>query len=442
MKHRQLEIIALLYTIALCATISAGTVVIASANATSATPTELTNSIASTDTAIRDELTRQIGVRTKELDDLGNKLSATRAELNGIREEKSSLQRELNLIKGSINELNLSIKADEISIQKLGLEAESLRYDIEDVKSSIVDKEKAVAKILNEIQQRDRLDRNLLAVFLRNSSLAGGILEAQALSNLQSQLSIDIANLRDLHKSYNQKIAEVDEKRGSAVSHQMNLNNKKLIVQDQKAEREEILAETKNRESIYSQLLSVLEKERQEIENEIEAMGAILRTKVDPSMLPPLQSGVLAMPVENGKNHITQGYGKTIFAIANYRSQWHNGIDIGALIGTPVYAAEEGMVVAVGNQDNYCPRAAAGKFIVISHTNNLVTLYAHLSRQVVKKGDTVTRGQTIGYIGKTGWATGPHLHFTVFAGPTYYLGPSKSCGPMPYGGDLNPLSYL
>jgi murein DD-endopeptidase MepM/ murein hydrolase activator NlpD len=79
---------------------------------------------------------------------------------------------------------------------------------------------------------------------------------------------------------------------------------------------------------------------------------------------------------------------------------------------------------------------------VINHTNNLTTLYGHFSRLLVQKGDTVTRGQIIGYSGETGFATGPHLHFTVYAQSTFYMGQSKTCGPMPYGGDLNPTGYL
>ena len=142
-----------------------------------------------------------------------------------------------------------------------------------------------------------------------------------------------------------------------------------------------------------------------------------------------------------GTSYVTQGYGRTPYS-ARYPQNWHNGIDIGAPIGTPVLAAEAGTVVATGNQDAYCRKGAYGKFIIIKHENNLVTLYGHLSRQIVQKGDIVSRGQLIGYSGRTGYATGPHLHFTVYAGPTFYMGASRVCGPMPYGGDLNPLGYL
>ena len=147
------------------------------------------------------------------------------------------------------------------------------------------------------------------------------------------------------------------------------------------------------------------------------------------------------MPIATA-NVLTQGFGATEFAKNGYKGKWHNGVDFGVPLGTTILAAEDGTVVAVGNQDSYCYRGAYGKFIVIEHKNNLTTLYAHLSQYIVKKGDVIKRGQVIGYSGKTGYATGPHLHFTVFAGPTFYMGPSKVCGPMPFGGDLNPLGYL
>jgi len=102
------------------------------------------------------------------------------------------------------------------------------------------------------------------------------------------------------------------------------------------------------------------------------------------------------------------------------------------------------MVAETGNQDKFCPKGAYGRFIVINHTNNLTTLYGHLSLidPSIAKGVIVKRGDIIGYVGKTGYATGPHLHLTVYASATFYMGKSRSCGPMPYGGYLNPADYL
>ncbi len=83
----------------------------------------------------------------------------------------------------------------------------------------------------------------------------------------------------------------------------------------------------------------------------------------------------------------------------------HNGIDYYAPRGTPVYAAGDGTVI----RSAYSP--ANGNHVFIQHSNNIVTKYLHFSKRAVQKGQKVKQGQTIGYVGSTGLATGPHLHY-------------------------------
>ncbi|RJP45679.1 hypothetical protein C4587_00470 [Candidatus Parcubacteria bacterium] len=391
----------------------------------------------------REELERQVEAKAKELEQINQQLETTQQSLRTTQQERAGLQRELNTLQGNINQLNLSIKADEITIQKLGLEIESLSYDIRDIETSSLDKQEAIGRVLNELQKLDQTGDNLLVLFLKNDSLAEGVFAVQALRDLHLRLASDVRDLDELHAEYTRKISLAGEKKTNIDYHSQNLKNRKLIVEDQRGERSTLLQQTRSRESAFEQQVSELRKLQQQIADEVEAVSAILRTKIDPSTLPAPGSGVLAIPVlGSGRGAITQDYGATAFAQYGYRGKRHNGVDIGAPLGTPVVAAEEGTIVAVGNQDSYCYRGAYGRFVVIEHQNNLTTLYAHLSRQTVSKGDTVKRGGVIGYVGRTGYATGPHLHFTVFAKPTFYMGPSKSCGPMPLGGDLNPSSYL
>ncbi len=387
----------------------------------------------------REELQVQVQEKAKQLDELNKQIEETKQALSETKGNRLTLQRELAILQNNVNQLDLSIKSDQITIEKLRLEVESLGYDLVDIRSSMADKKSAIIKILIEIQRNDKDTGNLLVIFLRSKSLADGILEAQNIKNLQNQLTADIANLRSLHDEYNDKIQDASQKKQDISFHQQNQVNKKLIVQDQKTERQTLLTQTRNKESLYEKQVTDLEKLQRQIADEIETLDAVLRTKIDPSLLPAPGHGVLLTPVQG---ITSQGYGATEFAKNGYQGHWHNGIDIAASIGTPVFAADGGKVVAVGNQDTYCYHGAYGKFVVISHENNLTTLYAHLSRQIVNKGDIISRGQVIGYIGRTGYATGPHLHFTVYAQPTFYMGPSNVCGQMPYGGDLNPASYL
>jgi murein DD-endopeptidase MepM/ murein hydrolase activator NlpD len=85
----------------------------------------------------------------------------------------------------------------------------------------------------------------------------------------------------------------------------------------------------------------------------------------------------------------------------------HEGIDLGAAYGTPIAAAASGVVIYAGWEGGY------GNLVVIDHGGGLATAYGHQSRIAVSVGQSVTQGETIGYVGSTGHSTGPHLHFEV-----------------------------
>jgi murein DD-endopeptidase MepM/ murein hydrolase activator NlpD len=89
--------------------------------------------------------------------------------------------------------------------------------------------------------------------------------------------------------------------------------------------------------------------------------------------------------------------------------QWkqHKGVDFAAPSGTPIRASGDGTVEFVGTQNGY------GNVVVLKHWNNYSTAYAHMSHFAggLHKGDKINQGDVIGYVGSTGWATGPHLHY-------------------------------
>lgn len=110
----------------------------------------------------------------------------------------------------------------------------------------------------------------------------------------------------------------------------------------------------------------------------------------------------LASPMEFSR--VTSGFAMRFHPILQTWRQ-HLGVDYAAPIGTPVRTVGEGVVEFAGRQNGY------GNVIQIAHGNQRSTLYAHLSRIDVKKGQRVEQGQRIGAVGMTGWTTGPHLHF-------------------------------
>jgi len=414
--------------------------------AKAATSSDAFDPNASTTESMRNSLQRQIELRAKDLERVNQELVQSQKTLNETQTQKTGLQKELNNIQYNTNQLKLNIQSDEITIQKLSLEIKTLQFDIQDINASTKDKRAAIAQIFRELQRAG--DRSFLITFLKSASLADSVMQAQSLNDLNSKLSVDVETLKGLHEELTKKVSESNNKKAQTDQHQANLQNRKVILQEQQTERQTLLTQTKNKETVYAKQVADLKKLQEDIAAEIEAIDAELRANIDPNLLPSAKPGVLLWPVSGGR--LTQGYGATDFALQAYAGKRHNGIDIGGLaLGAEIYAAEDGTVINTGDQDKFCYKGAYGKFAVIKHQNGLTTLYAHLSRIGTSIGQEVKRGDVIGYLGKTGYATGPHLHFTVFATQTIPQGtspegtkPSRSCGPMPVGGDISPLRYL
>ena len=117
---------------------------------------------------------------------------------------------------------------------------------------------------------------------------------------------------------------------------------------------------------------------------------------------------------------ITDSYGYRTHPVTGKKTTWHNGVDLAAGAGTAIYATKSGTVTTALRSDIW------GNYVVINHGDGFSSLYAHMQGLIVKAGDYVRQGQTIGYVGSTGLSTGPHLHFTI-----YYN-----------GADVNPMSYI
>jgi murein DD-endopeptidase MepM/ murein hydrolase activator NlpD len=112
----------------------------------------------------------------------------------------------------------------------------------------------------------------------------------------------------------------------------------------------------------------------------------------------------LASPLEFSR--VTSGFAMRLHPVLQTWRQ-HNGVDYGAPTGTPVRSVGDGVVDFSGWQNGY------GNVVSIRHSNDRTTVYAHLSRVDVRRGQHVEQGMRIGAVGMTGWATGPHLHFEV-----------------------------
>ena len=386
--------------------------------------------------------------KAEELQKIQEQKNSVQKNLDTVLESKNSLNREITILDSNISHLNLSIKASHLNIEKLTDGIALLNDQIATMEDNLTNQKATVEKLFISLQQKDH--ENLFLLMVRNSRLSEVVSEIRTLTSLSTSLSESINRLRNLQEEMGSKLEQARVKKRSKEQEREVLVNQQYIVKDQKDERQKVLVQTKDQERVYQQQLSQLEKVQDEVSAEVEKIESVLRKSIDPNLLPLARKGLFLWPVLEGR--ITQGYGSTAFALRNYRGHFHNGVDIGGVpLGSPILAAESGIVINVGDQDKFCRKGAYGKFVEIKHENGLATLYGHLSRYIVTVGERVERGQIIGFLGRTGYATGPHLHFTVFANQTLFPArpgvpegsqPSSQCGLMPVGGHIDPTIYL
>lgn len=131
--------------------------------------------------------------------------------------------------------------------------------------------------------------------------------------------------------------------------------------------------------------------------------GPVVAPSLAQAPAAPASSGRFQLPASG---RLSSPFGYRVHPISRVR-KLHTGQDISAPSGSPIYAAESGVVVSAGWRGGY------GNATVVDHGAGVATLYAHQSRFAVRAGQHVARGQLIGYVGSTGYSTGPHLHFEV-----------------------------
>lgn len=361
--------------------------------------------------ATADELRSQIDSHSAEIKRLEAEIAGYQTQLTATSKEASSLQGEINRLETTRKKLAADIKVTENKIDLADLEIEKLTNNIGEKNQTVSERQAALAESLRE--WRDRDNESLFEIMLDYPQLADFWNELDQLTALQKQVQDNIAALRSLRTELETSKTETENQRRKLATLRSQLADQKALAEENKAEKNNLFKLTKNQEANYRTLLTQSKAKKEAFESEMFNLEAQLRIIVDPKSIPPAGKGILAWPLDD--IFITQKFGKTVDAKRLYTSGTHNGVDFRAAVGTPVKATLEGTITATGDTDQACAGASYGKWVLIKHPNGLSTLYGHLSLITVKAGETMRTGQMVGYSGKTGYSTGPHLHLTVYA---------------------------
>ena len=389
------------------------------------------------------ELRARMEAQQKEIQKLEEEIAEYQKTLSQTTEQSKTLQQEVARIEAQVKKLNTDMRLTQNRIVSAQLQIEELDGNIAESESKMESYRRTLAETLQTVYQADT--NSLIEVLLQHERISDFFGSLEDLENLEESIHGDLAALRELKNVLEDERATRAEQKKSLWALDRELQNRRGIEENVKKAKNVLLAETKNEEARYQQLVRDREAKREQMLNEIQRIEDELRKLIDPSTIPMSHTGVLAWPITGGVT-LTQTFGDTPDSQILYNGKPHNGIDLRASVGTPLRAADSGEVWETGDTDAYAGCLSYGKWILIKHPNNLATLYAHLSQILVTRGTSVMRDSLIGYTGETGYATGPHLHFTVYDASTVQFRSSKipgsNCQFLPYGGYLNPLAYL
>jgi murein DD-endopeptidase MepM/ murein hydrolase activator NlpD len=380
-----------------------------------------------------DGLKQEITKRQTEIEMLEKQAAEYQSTINQRERTAKTLDEAIDALDGQINSLELKINITERQIEKTNLFIQSLKLKINEKLEEIDGSKKNMAGIMQTIYETD--DGDALELIFKYENFSDFMNQVDYTDNLQKELQRRLDELKTLKIKLESEKGNMESEKENLADYQNDLNVQQNILASQRSEKNNLFLTTKKEEKRYKQLLTDVETKRLEIQKEIFELEDKLRYTIDSSQIPKPRSGVLEWP---SKGYLTQKYGPTSSTgFINDAYSFHNGIDLAAGLGSPVRAAKDGIIKAVGDNGKY----AYGKWVAIEHNNGLTTLYGHLSLIAVKKGESINQGAIIGYEGSTGFSTGSHLHFTVYATHTFMV-QDRWFGLLPTGGHINPLDYL
>jgi len=331
-----------------------------------------------------------------KLNSIRQKKKNIESNIRGLRSEKGDLSGEIKIIDKDLLVAEEEFETVERDLEKQEAEQERLGIELEEKTSDLEKKRGQLSERSAEIYMQGDLTYIDLII---------GAQDFGDFINRVFFLQIIFENDRTLIQSVKDGIATVHLQQ-VAVNQKINEIKEIKAEIEQRIEGIKILKETKD------DALKVIEKDLQLFEKSIKELESESKR---------IQSEIRRIQSANGgydgkawtsnfikpvAGRITSGFGYRIHPIYK-RRKFHTGIDIGAPYGTPIKAGGDGKVIFADWRGGY------GKCVIIDHGNKIATLYGHMSKILVSKGQNVKAGSIIGKIGSTGLSTGPHLHFEV-----------------------------
>ena len=381
--------------------------------------------------------------------------SEIRNQINELKEEKKELQEQINKIRGQYkaneDEMVSLVEQKDIIDQEIALlheQVNNINTQIMSFGLLIADKQKELDEARTKLAELNLKNKERIQAMEEEGNLSYWevLFKANSFSDLLDRLNM----IQEIAASDKRRIAEMSQVAEKVATAQAELETEKADLEITRAEldvaQKELEEKRAEADAVLRQLIAKGEEfeamldESEQLQDELMAEIAQaekdlkaaeyqewLATYVPPTTYPsddttpsgqaPSSSGwVCPVPYYT----LTSPFGMRIHPIHGTRKM-HNGVDMAAAQGTPIYAAKSGKVTTTSFQ-----AGGAGYYVSINHGDGFSSIYMHMTHYIVSPGQYVNAGQVIGYVGSTGGSTGPHLHFGIsykgkYVNPMQYI---------------------
>lgn len=366
---------------------------------------------------------KEIASQIKEVKGLYN---ANEDEIEGLVEQKNAIDQEITLLHQQVDNINQQIAAYSVLIA-------DMQDELDEAETRLADLNEKNKERIRAMEEEGKL--SYWSIIFKANNFTDLLDRLDMIQEINAADQRRLKEIAAAAKAVEAVKLELAVEKDELKVVRLELDEAELVLEERRLEADGILTELIAKGDEYEAMLDESEELQSQLMKEIAQKEKDLKaaeykewlaTYVPPTTLP---SGTDTTPSNQAPSSsgwikplksytITSAFGMRVHPVLGYE-RMHEGVDMAAPKGTPIYAAKSGKVTTASYQ-----KGGAGNYVVINHGDGFTSIYMHMTNYIVSKGQYVNAGQVIGYVGSTGISTGNHLHFGI-AYKGEYVNPMK-----------------
>ncbi len=346
-----------------------------------------------------EELDKQVAMYQDQIDAYNGQIGSYQSNIDDYEAQNEELEKQIDELNDQIDKCNDEIDAKNDEIDAKYEELKEL------IRTNYINGETSALEVL--LCSDDFSDYLTKVQFVSSladyeNGLINGINDdIDAINDTKAQIDADKESIRKMQGQIDEKIAEIETLQNAVEENRAKVEANQNVIQEKVNQNSNYLASLNNESAEYKAMIKQYEAAIAQFDREIQSL---LQSSGSSGNGTLVNSSGLICPLQYSGVYVSSPFYR------NSDGSYHGALDLcvsGGSYGKNISAAESGTVITASYHWSY------GNYVVVDHGNGLSTLYAHCSSLAVGAGQSVSKGQTIAYVGSTGNSTGPHLHFEV-----------------------------